>query len=317
MNKTLKIALIVAAGLVVTGGLLVAGFLAGRVFTGRLGVFPASRMYARLDNYPAQPDGWRQDAPAYGPFDKMSQDGWRQDAPVYGPFDKMSQDGWRQDAPAYGPFDKMGRDGRTGRRGSGFTMLDRSNFGCGGYLSNGTAAATAEPLSLEAAEAAVQKYLDTLNNDDLILSEVMIFDNQAYASVVEKSTGMGAVELLVDHATQAVYPQRGATRMWNQKYSLLSGRGMRGVGNANLVNPTVESAEDMTVSAEKAGQIAQDYLDQSQDGEQAGEAEPFYGYYTLDILKDGKVTGMLSVNGFSGQIFEHDWYGTLLEVSEE
>lgn len=285
MNKTLKIVLIVAAALVVTGGLLVAGFLAGRVFTGRLGGFPGSMMYARYNSYPAQPGGLK------------------------------------QDAPLYSPSDQPGRDGRAGRRGSGYPMFDRSNTGCGGCYSSG-AATTAEPLSLEAVETAVQKYLDTLNNDDLTISEVMIFDNQAYARVVEKSTGMGALELLVDHATQAVYPERGANMMWNQKYGHMSGRGvmgrgMRGMGSAYLVNPTVKSVEDMTISPEKAVQIAQDYLDQSQAGETAGEAEPFYGYYTLDILKDGKVTGMLSVNGFSGQIIVHTWHGAFLEMSEE
>jgi len=284
MNKTLKIVLIVIAALVVTGGLLAAGFLAGSVFTRRLGGFPGSMMYARSGSYPAQPGSLQQNAPAY---------------------DRLNE---------------LGRDGRTGRRGSGYPMFDRSNYDCGGYYSN--AATTAEPLTLDEAEAAVQKYLDTLNNDDLTIAEVMIFDNQAYARVVEKSTGMGAMELLVDHATQAVYPEPGGNRMWNQKYSPMSGRGvmgrgMRGMGSTYLVNPTVKSVEDMTISPEKAVQIAQDYLDQSQAGVKAGEAEPFYGYYTLDILKDGKVTGMLSVNGFSGQIIEHTWHGTFIDMSEE
>jgi len=31
----------------------------------------------------------------------------------------------------------------------------------------------------------------------------------------------------------------------------------------------------------------------------AKDADPFYRYYTIDILKDGKPAGMLSVNGFS------------------
>lgn len=286
MNKTLKIALIVAAALVVTGGLLTAGFLAGRIFTGRLGGFPGSMMYARSGNYPAQ------------------------------------QGGLQQNIPAYGRMNELGRDGRAGRRGSGYPMFDRSNTGCGGCYSNGTTAATSEPLSIEAAKSAAQKYLDTLNNDDLTISEVMIFDNQAYARVVEKSTGMGAMELLVDHATQAVFPEPGANRMWNQKYSPMTGRGvmgrgMHGMGGAYPVNPTVKSVEDMTITPDKAVQIAQDYLDQSKTGEKAGDAEPFYGYYTLDIMKDGKVIGMLSVNGFSGQIIEHTWHGVFLEMSAE
>jgi len=38
--------------------------------------------------------------------------------------------------------------------------------------------------------------------------------------------------------------------------------------------------------------------------------------YTLDFEKDGKVAGMLSVNGYSGQVFLHTWHGTFIEESE-
>jgi hypothetical protein len=72
----------------------------------------------------------------------------------------------------------------------------------------------------------------------------------------------------------------------------------------------------MTVSADQAAKIAQQYLDQPFPGSQAA-ADPdlFYGYYTIDILKDGKTTGMLSVNGFNGQVFLHTWHGTFIEMS--
>ena len=39
----------------------------------------------------------------------------------------------------------------------------------------------------------------------------------------------------------------------------------------------------------------------------------FYGYYTLDFERDGTMVGMLSVNGFSGQVFLHAWHGTFIE----
>ena len=32
--------------------------------------------------------------------------------------------------------------------------------------------------------------------------------------------------------------------------------------------------------------------------------------------KDGKVAGMLSVNGYSGQVFLHTWHGAFVEESE-
>lgn len=47
------------------------------------------------------------------------------------------------------------------------------------------------------------------------------------------------------------------------------------------------------------------------------KAEPFYGYYTIDVDKDGKPAGMLSVNGYTGQVFPHTWHGKLIETSGE
>ncbi len=46
-------------------------------------------------------------------------------------------------------------------------------------------------------------------------------------------------------------------------------------------------------------------------------ADPFYGYYTLHILRDGETVGMLSVNGYSAQAFLHSWHGDFVEMTEE
>jgi hypothetical protein len=87
-------------------------------------------------------------------------------------------------------------------------------------------------------------------------------------------------------------------------------------GYAWSATPADVSAE-MTVSAPQALEAAQKFLDAYQPGlTVAEEAEPFYGYYTIDTLKDGKVTGMLSVNGFTGQVFPHTWHGTFIEMSD-
>jgi hypothetical protein len=48
----------------------------------------------------------------------------------------------------------------------------------------------------------------------------------------------------------------------------------------------------------------------------ATDPTQFYGYYTIDFEKDGKVIGMLSVNGYSGQVFLHTWHGTFIEEAE-
>jgi hypothetical protein len=109
----------------------------------------------------------------------------------------------------------------------------------------------------------------------------MIFDNNAYAIVVEKSTNIGAFELLVDPVNRSVFPEYGPNMMWNLKYGMMSGSGgygmpgpgmmgrgygygpggmMGGYGSKNgATAPQV--SPDMPVSAEEASQAAQKYLD--------------------------------------------------------
>jgi hypothetical protein len=194
----------------------------------------------------------------------------------------------------------------------------------GGYRSGN--AANVAPLTVDQAKQAVESYLTGLNNSDLELKEIMIFDNNAYARITEKSTGIGAMELLVDPASLSVFPEYGPNMMWNLKYGHMSGNGMMGgsgmMGGRNgmmsgyEITPGSVSAT-MTVTSEQAARIAQEYLDQQFPGYQAAtDADPFYGYYTIDILKDGKPTGMLSVNGFSGEVFLHTWHGNFIEISE-
>ncbi len=184
------------------------------------------------------------------------------------------------------------------------------------------------PLTVDQAYQAAGKYVAALDNADLKIAEVMVFDNNAYVRVVEKSTGIGAFELLVDPASQVVYPEHGPNMMWNLKYGGLNHPGMMGGGRGNVPGqgmmgnysfnaaPADVSAK-MTVTPAQALQAAQEYLDSAMPGTKtAADADPFYGYYTIDILRDGKTVGMLSVNGFSAQVFLHTWHGTFIEAKD-
>jgi hypothetical protein len=75
--------------------------------------------------------------------------------------------------------------------------------------------------------------------------------------------------------------------------------------------------DEMNVSPEQAGQIANAYLDRVSPDTEVGEAERFYGYYTLHTDKDGKITGMLSVNGYSGEVWYHSWHGPFIAMEAE
>jgi hypothetical protein len=192
-------------------------------------------------------------------------------------------------------------------------------------MMGGTSLYGLEPLTLTEAEEALNDYLAFLGNDDLRLGEIMIFDNQAYAEIVEASTGIGAMEVLVDPVTRAVYPEHGPNMMWNLKYSPMAGSGMMGgmmgyYGGRSLGRGlgTLDPSAEMGVTTSEAVEAAQDYLDRYLPGTVADEhADPFYGYYTLHILRDGETVGMLSVNGFSAQVFLHSWHGDFVEMTEE
>ncbi len=229
----------------------------------------------------------------------------------------------------------------------GFTGTNQFGFGHGGMMGGGMMLnpnspfyTAPKPLTLAQATDTLNAYVTSLNDSNLAVGEVMIFDNHAYAQIVEKDSGIGVMEVLVDPTTQAVYPEMGPNMMWNLKYGMtlaparragmigfgrygMRGRMMGGGFNnmmGNFSGNADVSPDQMPVTPEQAVQAAQTYLDSffSEANLTADEhADPFYGYYTLHVNRDGQTVGMLSVNGFTGQVFPHTWHGELLEMSGE
>ncbi len=187
-----------------------------------------------------------------------------------------------------------------------------------------------ERLTLDQATETVEQYLAAYGDPDpsagseqaLALAEVMEFSNGFYAQVIEEETGIGAFEILIDPITGAIHPEPGPNMMWNTKYGHMGGYGGMMGGYGYYRPPTGE----MTVGPDEAIQAAQAYLDRTGSGLTADDhADPFYGYYTLHILRDGsaelaevgQVVGMLSVNGFTGQVWHHTWHGDFVGMTEE
>jgi len=76
----------------------------------------------------------------------------------------------------------------------------------------------------------------------------------------------------------------------------------------------------MPINQDEAVSIAQEFLEDSYLGTIAEDPHPFYGYYTIHITKDGEIYGMLSVNGYDGAVWYHNWHGShiqSLELHEE
>lgn len=72
----------------------------------------------------------------------------------------------------------------------------------------------------------------------------------------------------------------------------------------------------MPISPEETWEIAQKFLDANVSGFTVAGADTFYGYYTLHTLKDGQIEGMLSVNGYDGTVWYHNWHGPFIGMKE-
>lgn len=175
-------------------------------------------------------------------------------------------------------------------------------FGCWGYRGGRGATALTTPLTMAAARQAVEQYIAARGSTGLDIAELMEFEYNFYALIREADTGIGAMELLVDKWTGVVGPEMGPNMMWNGKYGMHA-RGGGMMGGAALTN---------TLSSDEAARIAQRWLDAYRPGETVEHVEPFYGYYTIHTQRDGRIAGMLSVHGTTGQVWYHTWHGAFI-----
>ncbi len=193
-----------------------------------------------------------------------------------------------------------------------------SNFGTGqayafcsddmGFMSRGFLQGDKTiDLSFEEIEDLTNEYLEKNSLSGLEIAEIMEFLKNFYIEIYEPDTGIGAMELLVDKSSGAVFPEYGPNMMWNLKYGMHS------------QNPSSKGDIDMDISEDQAVDLAEKYLAKTNTGELAGdEVEKFYGYYTIHTLtEEGDIAGMLSVNGFSGDVWYHNWHGIFIDMEEE
>jgi hypothetical protein len=172
-------------------------------------------------------------------------------------------------------------------------------------MMGGPVAPNVSPIGIELASAAAQRSIAPLGLPNLALGEVMEFLANYYVQVVERDTGVYAFELLVDKYTGVVVPEMGPNMVWNTRYGMTGGMmGWRALGPGALA--------DMPIGPERAQELARQYV--QVQGLPLDVAEParFYGYYTLHTLRDGEIEGMLSVNGYTGEVWYHAWHGPFI-----
>lgn len=191
----------------------------------------------------------------------------------------------------------------------------------------GTPASNQNPstgISIDQATTAVQTYLGKMGYSNLGIASMQEYSNMYYAQVVEQNNGTGAFELAVNKTTGVVAPMQGPTMMWNMKYgvtntgmmgylhSTSSSGGMMG-GNGMMQWLRGTPTTNMATSMEQAKTLAQKYLDANYTGTTVGLVTTYYGYYTMQVMRDGNIVGMMSVYGNTGQVMYYSQMGTYMQ----
>ena len=200
--------------------------------------------------------------------------------------------------PVYPMMFGGGMMGRFGN-GYGFSGMMQGYGYAAPYTYTGTI------LTITQAETIAQNYLSSIGNPDLVVKQVEEYTANFYVQVNEQSTGNGAFELLINKYTGSIYPEMGPNMMWNTKYGIMHSGILSGIYGT----PTTT----MPVTTNQASTDAQQYLATYLPGTTTGDVTAFYGYYTIEVLNGATTYGMLSVNGYSGQVWVHTWHGTFIQ----
>jgi hypothetical protein len=197
--------------------------------------------------------------------------------------------------------------------GSAYTMLGGDGQRTRWYL-NGSGPVT----TIAAARARAQQFADGLG---LETGEVMQFASNFYVLLTD-ARGKPATEVLVDPETGAVTLEYGPAMMWNTRYGVMRGTGTSGYGGMmgdyggrpTWAPSSGSVSSPLGVTA--AQQLANEWLAREGSGQTAAQPDALPGYYTFHILKDGKITGMLSVNERTGAVWYHWWHGRFIAMEE-
>jgi hypothetical protein len=183
--------------------------------------------------------------------------------------------------------------GSTMMRGS--TMGATGGMGMGWLRGDGVAVSSIPAARARAATAAEPAGLHP--------GEVMWFDNGFYVELKD-SAGNPATEVIVDPRTGAVSTEPGPAMMWNTRIGMHTRGGRAG------------AAEAGTVDATRARAIATSWLAANQAGTAIGSIDAYPGYFTIDLRRNGTVSGMMSVSSVTGAVWYHTWHGAFIAMED-
>ena len=184
----------------------------------------------------------------------------------------------------------------------------------GGYNRN----PTGPRITMDQATQIAQTYLTSTGNPNLAIDEIMEFQDNFYVLYYEKNTGVRAFEMLIDPYSGRIFSEYGPNMMWNTKYGMVNGMGGMGgmMGGGMMGSQRGAPTADMPVTKDQAAKIAENYLKTNLPGTSIEDPDVFYGYYHSDVLQGGNTYGMLSVNGYTGQVWYHTWHGAFIQALE-
>jgi len=183
-------------------------------------------------------------------------------------------------------------------------------------------------ISITEAQTLAQNYLLQLGNPDLAVRGVDEYAQNFYVTIYERSTNAGAFNLIIDKSTGILSPETGPNISWNTKYSSNGyvnapsqngygygfGPGGEGeMGGGSYGGTASVPTTLMPIILSQATATAQQYLNAYYRGTITGNVKTFYGYYTVEVLNNGDTYGILSVNGYSGQVWYHNWHGNFIQ----
>lgn len=167
-------------------------------------------------------------------------------------------------------------------------MRSMGGMGMMGAVMGGPYEPTLTPITIDRALDIAKQYVASLENPDLEVIAVEEWANNFYFQVREKYAGIFTCQMLIDRYTGSVFPEPGPSIMWT-------------------------SRTQMTIDIERAKQYAEQFLGGYLPGSKVHAVAVFYGYYHFYVVKDGKIVGMLDVNGFAGKVWFHTWHGPFIQ----
>ncbi len=192
---------------------------------------------------------------------------------------------------------------------AGCTSGESTNIRSYGYMPAGEVAyeghVLGQRITIDQVEELVKNYLR--DNSNLRAEEIIEFANDFYVRFSEKDTGINAFVALVHPYNGRLYPGHHPDKYWNTEY-----RDEAVDVTSNRVTSDMGSSP-MTVTEEQAWNDAQRFIERHLPDGQAGAVERFYGYYIIPVLMFEDVIGLVSINGYTGEVCYEACHGSLIE----